>query len=52
MDPECPLCGCEILPPARITCEDCQSDHVVCQTCAEQVASAGYRFVTRASKVD
>ena len=45
MDRECPLCGCQMLRPARIACDECQSEHLVCQTCAEQLTNEGYQLV-------
>ena len=37
---ECAFCGCAMFKSQRVRCDDCQVDHLVCQTCADEVASA------------
>jgi hypothetical protein len=39
MDGECAFCGRGVSSSRMVFCEDCQAQHVVCASCAEEVAN-------------
>jgi hypothetical protein len=46
MDNECAFCGCAMLTSERVSCEDCNAVHQVCDSCAGEVANGleGYQL--------